>query len=103
MSLSIITAVIYGILSIVGGIIGYKQAGSKASIISGGISGFLLIFAALIQFLGQSWGFYLAVCLTTALVFFFAFRLFKTRKFMPAGLMTFLGIISLILMNIKIN
>jgi uncharacterized membrane protein (UPF0136 family) len=103
MSLSIVTTLIYGIISIIGGIVGYKQAGSKASIISGGISGLLLIFAALIQLLGQPWGFNLAVYITVALVFFFAFRLFKTRKFMPAGLMIFLGIISLILMNIKIN
>lgn len=95
MNLSIIAAFAYGILAIAGGIIGYIQATSKVSLISGSISGLLLIFAAYFQLQGQSWGAILAVIVTGVLVVVFAIRLVKTRKFMPAGLMTILGILAL--------
>ncbi|BAZ15597.1 hypothetical protein NIES4071_74690 [Calothrix sp. NIES-4071] len=96
MNFATVTTFTYGILSIVGGIIGYKQAGSKISLISGAISGILLILAGILQLQGQSYAFVLAGVITLILVIFFAFRLQKTRKFMPAGLMTVLGVITLI-------
>jgi len=98
MNLSIVAAFAYGILSIIGGIIGYIQATSRVSLLSGSISGLLLIFAAYFQLQGQAWGSILAVLVTAVLVVFFAFRLAKTRKFMPAGLMTILGMVSLAVM-----
>ncbi|MEH1861169.1 MAG: TMEM14 family protein [Nostoc sp.] len=98
MNLSIVAAFAYGILAIVGGVIGYIQATSRVSLLSGSISGLLLILAAYFQLQGQTWGAILAVLVTTALVVFFAFRLVKTRKFMPAGLMTILGMLALAVM-----
>ncbi|MBV6627129.1 MAG: hypothetical protein KI793_30030 [Rivularia sp. (in: Bacteria)] len=95
---SIIAASLYGILSIIGGIIGYKTAGSKVSLISGTSSGLLLLIAAYLQLQGQAWGSTLAVIVTGVLVIVFAVRLAKTRKFMPAGLMVILGVVALILM-----
>lgn len=94
----IIAAIAYGILAIIGGIIGYVQAQSKASLISGSISGLLLIFSGWVQLQGQAWGLVLATVVTTILVIVFAIRLAKTRKFMPAGLMTALGVASLVIM-----
>ncbi|MDZ8031452.1 MAG: TMEM14 family protein [Nostoc sp. DedQUE08] len=98
MNLSIIAAFAYGILAIVGGVIGYIQATSKVSLLSGSISGLLLILAAYFQLQGQTWGAILAVLVTAVLVVFFALRLAKTRKFMPAGLMTILGMLALAVM-----
>ncbi|BDI17076.1 hypothetical protein ANSO36C_28780 [Nostoc cf. commune SO-36] len=98
MNLGIIAAFAYGILAIVGGIIGYVQATSIVSLLSGSISGLLLLLAAFFQLQGQTWGSTLAVLVTAALVVFFAFRLAKTRKFMPAGLMTILGVLALAVM-----
>jgi len=98
MNLSIIAAITYGILAIIGGIIGYVQASSKASLISGSISGLLLIFAGVLQLQGQAWGLILATVVTTVLVIVFAIRLAKTRRFMPAGLMTVLGLVTLVVM-----
>ncbi|MEH1849308.1 MAG: TMEM14 family protein [Nostoc sp.] len=95
MNLDIVAAFTYGILAFVGGIIGYIQAKSLVSLLSGSISGLLLIFAAYFQLQGQTWGSILAVLVTAVLVIFFAFRVVKTRKFMPAGLMTILGILAL--------
>lgn len=98
MNLGIIAALAYGILAIVGGIIGYVQARSQVSLISGIISGLLLILAAYFQLQGQSWGLILAAVVTGVLVVVFAGRLAKTRKLMPAGLMTGLGVLALVVM-----
>lgn len=96
MNLGIVAAFGYGILALLGGIIGYIQARSKISLISGIISGLLLIFAAYCQLQGQTWGLTLAAIITTILVVFFSFRLAKTRKFMPAGLMIIFGMLVLV-------
>jgi len=96
--IGIITAIAYGVLALIGGIIGYVQAQSKASLISGITSGLLLIVAGVMQLQGQQAGLILATTITAVLVIVFAIRLTKTRKFMPAGLMSLLGIVSLGLM-----
>jgi len=94
----IIAAIAYGILAIIGGIIGYIQAQSRVSLISGSISGLLLIFSGVMQLQGQAWGRFLATVVTAVLVIVFAVRLAKSRKFMPAGLMTILGVAALVVM-----
>lgn len=96
MSLGILAAFGYGILVLIGGIFGYLKAKSKVSLLSGGISGLLIMVAAYLQLQGQIWGLNLAALIIGILVVFFAFRLVKTRKFMPAGLMIILGVLSLV-------
>lgn len=98
MNLGIIAAFAYGILAIVGGIIGYVQARSQVSLLSGGVSGLLLILSAYFHLQGQSWGLTLAAGVTLVLVVVFAVRFAKTRKFMPAGLMIILGTLALVVM-----
>ncbi|MCF4970271.1 TMEM14 family protein [Nostoc sp. CMAA1605] len=98
MNSSIIAAIAYGVLAMVGGIIGYFQAHSQVSLFSGLVSGFILLLAAYLQLQGQAWALILATCVTAVLVVFFALRLAKTRKFMPAGLMTILGMLALTVM-----
>ncbi len=98
MELGIVAAFVYGILALIGGIIGYVQASSKISLLSGSISGLLLIIAAFWQLQGQIWGLFVAAFITAALVVFFSLRLAKTRKFMPSGLMIILGVLALVLM-----
>ena len=86
---------IYGVLAIVGGVIGYKQAGSQVSLISGIISGFLLLIAAYMLYGRSPAGPLLAGIVSLVLVIVFVIRLIKTRKFMPAGLMVIMGVINL--------
>lgn len=100
MNPGIIVAIAYGILAIIGGIIGYIQAQSNVSLISGSISGLLLILGGVMQLQGQGWGLILATVVTAVLVIVFAIRLAKTRKFMPAGLMTILGVATLVVMSL---
>ncbi|MDR9405002.1 MAG: TMEM14 family protein [Halothece sp. Uz-M2-17] len=91
-----IAITLYGLLAIIGGVIGYKTAGSKVSLISGSISGVLLFVGGIASFLGQSWGLILATIITAILVIVFIARLLKTQKFMPAGLMIISGVIVLV-------
>ncbi|GAX42967.1 hypothetical protein NIES4075_39730 [Tolypothrix sp. NIES-4075] len=98
MNLGIIASLCYGFLAMVGGIIGYILSTSNVSLLSGCISGVLLLFAAYLQFKGIIWGLILAALVTAVLVVVFALRLAKTRKFMPAGLMLFFGVLTLAVM-----
>ncbi|MGB5900943.1 MAG: TMEM14 family protein [Geitlerinemataceae cyanobacterium] len=95
---AIIAAIAYGVLAIVGGTIGYRQAKSQASLISGVVSGILLVLGGIVQLWGQTWGLWLSAIVTTILIVIFAIRLIKTRKFMPAGLMLISGTIALVMM-----
>ncbi|GAB4133352.1 MAG: hypothetical protein Fur0046_04050 [Cyanobacteria bacterium J069] len=97
--LSAIAAIAYGLLALVGGVIGYRQAGSQASLISGGISGALLILSGILQAAGVPWAKGLAAFITGALVVVFMVRLIKTRKPMPALLMIVAGLASLVVMG----
>jgi uncharacterized membrane protein (UPF0136 family) len=95
MNLGTAAAIGYGILTLVGGIMGYIKAKSQASLISGLISGSLLIFAGIAQLMGQSWGLTLAAVISAVLVIVFILRLVKTRKFMPAGMLILASLASL--------
>ena len=93
MTISVVSIILYGILGIIGGFIGYKKAGSKISLISGIISGLLLLLSSFVTLQGQKWGLILGLGVAGILVIVFAVRLVKTRKFMPAGLMSILGLV----------
>ncbi|MEM9087771.1 MAG: TMEM14 family protein [Cyanobacteria bacterium P01_F01_bin.53] len=91
-----ITTLIFGILAIVGGAIGYKQAGSQMSLMSGFISGLLLLIAAYLLFGGNALGPLISGIVSLLLIVVFIIRFAKTRKFMPAGLMIIFGVINLV-------
>lgn len=96
MELTTIAAVGYGILAGVGGALGYAKARSLVSLLSGLISGILLIVGGIAYQQGAGWGRSLCVVVTIALIAVFAIRFAKTRKFMPAGLMVIAGALALI-------
>jgi uncharacterized membrane protein (UPF0136 family) len=98
MSLTTIAAIVYGLLAIVGGILGYAQAKSKISLMAGCGCGLLLLISAVAQLQNQAWGVPLAILTTVVLLVAFVMRWLKTRRFMPAGLMLLLGIPALAIM-----
>ncbi|ASC74132.1 hypothetical protein XM38_051070 [Halomicronema hongdechloris C2206] len=77
---------------------GYVKVRSRPSLISGLISGALLILGGVLWAGGNLLGQWLALIVTLVLIIVFIDRLRKTRKFMPAGLMIIAGIIALIAM-----
>lgn len=96
MSFALIIALIYGILAAVGGIIGYLKARSLPSLISGIVSGLLLLIGAVRAAQGIASGLWVVKIVSLVLVIVFIVRLIKTRKFMPAGLMVIGGVVTLI-------
>ena len=96
MNIAILAAIAYGLLSVVGGIVGYTKVKSKVSLISGSISGILLIAAGFLQLQAPTLGLIIAQIITFLLVVVFSIRFSKTRKLMPAGLMLLFGIITLV-------
>lgn len=96
MSAATIMTFVYGVLAIVGGIIGYAQARSTPSLVAGLITGILLLVAGVAALQAQPWGVWLAIAVTILLLVVFIGRLVKTRKFMPAGLMVTVGVVTVI-------
>lgn len=103
MNIAVIAAITYGIIAIIGGIIGYVQARSIPSLLSGIISGLLIILGVVFYLQGQAWGFVQALAVIAVLVVVFTVRFVKTRKFMPAGLMLLLGVVTLVIMVSQIG
>lgn len=87
---------VYGLLVAIGGIFGYIRARSKPSLISGLVSGVLLVIAWAIGLQTASWGLGVATLIAIGLLIVFALRFQKTQKFMPAGLLAILSLVAAI-------
>ena len=88
--------IVFGILTIAGGVIGYVKAGRMASIIAGSISGVLLLLAAWLMPEHQAAGLIVALIVSLLLAGQFIPKFFHTFKVMPAGLMSVLSAIGII-------
>ncbi|MFY9226282.1 MAG: TMEM14 family protein [Blastocatellia bacterium] len=93
---------VYGFLLIAGGVIGFMQAKSKASLIAGSISGVVILASGIIMLQGATFGTYLALVVTLALSAVFFMRWSKTRAFMPSGMMLILNEITFILVVLSL-
>ncbi|WP_407676170.1 TMEM14 family protein [Planktothrix mougeotii] len=103
MSLGVIAAIAYGLLAIIGGIVGYTKAKSKISLFAGCTTGLLLVLGGILQIQGLTWGLIFSIVLSVFLIITFISRLFKTRKFMPSGLMIIAGFVALALMGYQLQ
>lgn len=90
-----IVILLYGLLVLGGGIIGYTASGSMASVIAGGVFGLGLLASGVGVLRGKDMGFLMAPILTVLLTAFFGYRLVQSGEFMPSGLMTALGLLTL--------
>lgn len=89
--------IVFGLLTIVGGVMGYVKAGSTASIVAGSIAGILLLVAAFLLPGNLAAGLILAAVVSVALAGRFVPAFIKTGHLMPAGLMSILSVIGLIM------
>lgn len=89
---------LYGLLILVGGIIGHIKAGSTASLVMGVVFGLLLLLSSGAMFSKKYFkkGVYSTLILTLILDAFFTYRYLATMKFMPSGLLVLvsLGVIA---------
>ncbi len=88
---------LFGVLAIGGGSLGFLKARSMASLIAGGVSGFLLLLSAFWMGPMRTLGVGLALVLSVALAARFVPSYGKTRKLMPAGLMAALSVIGVVM------
>ena len=89
--------IVFGLLTIIGGVIGYASKGSMASIIAGSISGVLILLAAFLLPNNVTAGLVLAGVISIALAGRFVPAFIKTGDFMPAGMMSILSVIGIIM------
>ena len=89
--------IVFGILTIAGGVIGYVKAGSMASIVAGSLTGILLLTAAFLLPQNLEAGLALGVIVSLLLAIQFVPKLIQTGKAMPAGMMSVLSVIGIIL------
>ena len=86
---------VFGVLTIIGGIIGYVKAGSLPSIIAGAITGVLLFVAGALlpehRAIGLATGFIISLLLAAQ----FIPKFIRTGRVMPAGMMSILSVIGL--------
>jgi len=97
MSPAKIYLIVFGILTLIGGVMGYVKASSIASLVAGGVAGILLLVAAfLIPGQAQA-GLILGLVVSVLLLGRFGPVLLKGGSFMPAGLMVLLSIPAIVL------
>ena len=87
---------IFGALTILGGVIGYVKAGSVPSIIAGAITGVLLLVAGALLAEHRAAGLATAFIVSLLLAAQFVPKFIRTGKVMPAGLMSILSVIGIV-------
>ena len=88
--------ILFGVLTIAGGIVGYVKAGSVASIIAGSITGVLLLVAAFLLTEHRGAGLATALVVSLLLAAQFVPKFLQTGRVMPAGMMSILSVIGVI-------
>ena len=92
----------YALLLVVGGLIGYRKAGSRPSLIAGTISGLIALATAGLM-IREPRAIWLGVALALAMLVVFAIRLTRTRKFMPSGLLAATSVVVLAVLILAIR
>lgn len=83
---------IFGIVSAVGGIIGFTTAGSIPSLAAGILTGAILGVGSMGIIRTRMWGVYLSLLVSIILAVFFGLRFSQSMKLMPAGIMLVLSL-----------
>jgi uncharacterized membrane protein (UPF0136 family) len=88
--------IVFGVLTIAGGVVGYVRAGSVASIIAGSITGVLLLVAVFLLPEHRAIGLATAFIISLLLAAQFVPKFIRTGRVMPAGMMSILSVIGVI-------
>jgi uncharacterized membrane protein (UPF0136 family) len=93
----------YGVIMILGGIMGYLKVGSKASLLSGVGMGLALLVSGYGVSRGSRDSLIVSVVIAALLVALFAIRLAKTKRFMPAGVLAALSLAAVIIFGFALK
>src|SRR5438270_103786 len=95
----LVILIVYAVLLIVGGVVGFVKARSRPSLIAGVGSGILTLVAVWLSATrSESSGYSLALALAVVLFVFFGYRASITRKFMPGGLLAVASVVVIAVM-----
>jgi uncharacterized membrane protein (UPF0136 family) len=97
MPISTLILWVYIVLLFLGGLVGYLKAGSKISLIMSASFAGILILCNTDAIFKPSFAHVLTTIVLVFLLVFFSFRLTKSKKFMPNGLMAVLTLAALVL------
>ncbi len=98
MNVGQVVLLVYALLMLVGGIMGYRAAGSVASLVTGLASAVLLGVAWAVSRAQPAAGFWTGAAVAAGLSALFAYRLMKTGKPMPSGGLLALSLLALLLL-----
>jgi uncharacterized membrane protein (UPF0136 family) len=99
--LAILVTAAYAALGLLGGILGYVNKGSTASLLAGGCAALLLAFGAWVAWQGRSWGMILALVVCLALIGRFLPTYLKdTQNVWPALVMVAGGVLTAVLLAV---
>ena len=98
MTLGPIVLLIYAILMLAGGVLGYLKAGSRPSLIAGGTSGILLLVAYAVTFRDMGLGLWIGAVIAGLLCVVTGMRWVKSKKMMPSGMLAIISLLSLALL-----
>ena len=94
----------FGILNAIGGVIGFQVAHSLPSLIGGIVIGIILIGAGFEMRKKSVLPYFLATFISLLLLLFFSYRLIRTGKVAPAGIMALLSLgVSILLIAAKLK
>jgi uncharacterized membrane protein (UPF0136 family) len=98
-----ISLIIYGLLLLIGGIVGYRAANSVWSLVSGAISAVVLavIYFALARSQPKT-AFGLGLVIAIGWAVFFFLRIVKAGKFMPAGGPAILSLLATVIFGLAL-
>jgi uncharacterized membrane protein (UPF0136 family) len=82
-----IVLIVYALIILIGGVVGFRLAGSRASLMMGFTTGLMLAVSGALVLLGNKSGAYYGLGVNMALVLVFGSRYLRTMKMVPAGLM----------------
>jgi uncharacterized membrane protein (UPF0136 family) len=88
---------VYGVIMILGGVMGYVRVGSKASLLSGVGLGLGLLASGYGVWHGSENSIVAAEIIALLLLVLFAIRYAKKRRFMPAGMLAVLSLVAVII------
>lgn len=88
--------ILFGVLTIAGGIVGYVKAGSAVSVIAGSIAGVFLLVGAFLLPSHRAAGLATAFVISLLLALYFIPKFLQTGRVMPAGMMSILSVIGVI-------
>ena len=97
-----VVTVLYGLMVLAGGVIGYLQAKSLPSLASGVVFGLVLLVAGWFAWGGSGAAVYVSIGAALVLALFFAYRFTSTGKLMPGGMMFILSFVAVVLLVIGV-